>query len=445
MAVKINPKRRPQLVSGIAAALNNVWIDHRLYVSHDTLNGFRDSAVCPQIEELKGLAKIVGEDALARFAAGEIQDQLRGHGQFPAQEFSQGAQDALSDLLNVQILAEQIVSSIESLPRRYSYSFPLSEQIDAGFLPGGPWPIGTQFEVAKGSAFTTRYPFPSATDPDAFQLSFAGLLGRPEAQPNRAHLTLALAGYMQPVSLPGPTQEAADHFIRSFFGLALAYNVFRYQQPWRHILRTDVYVHELTSGKAEPKMVFPLDSTTSRTLEGIQFVTVAPVAGSNPSFLTRAGDGLAWVGWILNHPKGERVVRAARWYFDSFGADSLLMQIVQATVTLEILLGDGSRSDTSVVSTLKNRCAYLIGKKLSDREQIMRDISEIYDIRSNIVHNGFSALSATDRQTLTKLRWYCARVIQAEASQLGELEAHIDPSSIVPTIENATGAVAGQD
>jgi hypothetical protein len=88
-------------------------------------------------------------------------------------------------------------------------------------------------------------------------------------------------------------------------------------------------------------------------------------------------------------------------------------------VVLEILLGDKAASDEiGLGRLLGNRCAYLIGKTQEERATILSDFKQIYDVRSDIVHEGKSRLTHDELMLFNKLQWFCHRVIQKEIELL---------------------------
>ena len=59
------------------------------------------------------------------------------------------------------------------------------------------------------------------------------------------------------------------------------------------------------------------------------------------------------------------------WLFDSYVGNNELLSFVQATITLEIVLGDKNESDKVGIGVLlKNRCAYLLGKTSKERKKL---------------------------------------------------------------------------
>ena len=74
---------------------------------------------------------------------------------------------------------------------------------------------------------------------------------------------------------------------------------------------------------------------------------------------------------------------------------------------------------------LRNRCAYLISGSNEEREAILRDFQQIYNVRSSIVHAGKKRLNSEEHVLLEKLRRLCRRVISKEIGLLNN-ETHGD-------------------
>jgi hypothetical protein len=117
--------------------------------------------------------------------------------------------------------------------------------------------------------------------------------------------------------------------------------------------------------------------------------------------------------------KGEKLVRSAQWLFDSYVGRSELLGFVQTMVAFEILLGDDKENpDISLSQLLRNRCAFLVGSSHADREAILSGFSDIYKVRSKIVHAGKDRLTNDEREMFYRLRGLCARVIEKELALL---------------------------
>ena len=90
-------------------------------------------------------------------------------------------------------------------------------------------------------------------------------------------------------------------------------------------------------------------------------------------------------------------------------------QILYSTISLEVLLGDRETADRiGLTKLLANRCAYLLGESRSERDKMMEQFKEIYDIRSQIVHAGLHQTGREVDKASTRSRELAARVIRKE-------------------------------
>ena len=127
---------------------------------------------------------------------------------------------------------------------------------------------------------------------------------------------------------------------------------------------------------------------------------------------------------LSNAQEYDKILNACKWFYEGHVGDNELLSFVQNTVVMEILLGDKSISDViGIGELLRNRCAYLISNDDTERENILKDFNEIYNIRSKIVHRGKSKLFFNEKRLLNKLRFLCAKVIYKEISLIKNKKA----------------------
>jgi len=107
--------------------------------------------------------------------------------------------------------------------------------------------------------------------------------------------------------------------------------------------------------------------------------------------------------------------QSGQWYFDSHAGTDNLLQFVQATVALEILLGDKAISEQiGLGQLLANRCAYMLAENHAERVELLDKFDEIYETRSRIVHSGKNSLNEKEWRLLHELRYLCGRLIRKE-------------------------------
>jgi hypothetical protein len=117
----------------------------------------------------------------------------------------------------------------------------------------------------------------------------------------------------------------------------------------------------------------PTSRAGSPTKTRTRFKVYVPrvTTGSPPS---RSGRVLFLRSAFSSHEA--RLINGARWFFDSYSGANELLSFVQAMVVLEILFGDQASSDVIGIGQLiANRCAYLIGRTVDQRDRIIRDIN----------------------------------------------------------------------
>lgn len=99
------------------------------------------------------------------------------------------------------------------------------------------------------------------------------------------------------------------------------------------------------------------------------------------------------------------------------------MQLVQAAIVLEILLGDRAEADLmGLASLLANRLAYLIGHSPNERRRIVSDFKRLYDFRSRVVHAGAAEIDDSGRQALFDLQKYARLALHAQIGGLADDE-----------------------
>jgi hypothetical protein len=114
-----------------------------------------------------------------------------------------------------------------------------------------------------------------------------------------------------------------------------------------------------------------------------------------------------------------RLRNCSQWHFDSMCGSNHLLRFVQATVAIEILLGDKATSDrVGLGDLLANRCAYSLAKDARERQTLLVDFKNIYDTRSRIVHRGKADLTKEETEQLWTLMWLARRLIQHELNLL---------------------------
>jgi hypothetical protein len=219
------------------------------------------------------------------------------------------------------------------------------------------------------------------------------------------------------------TSRKIEENLRSFCGLGIAIRLFKIDKKYRSTpTKANFYIHKYENDNWIVQGVDELDTSVSDTFNDL---VVHDLDGAldtpekTSTWMTRRFSEINVVFENLDRTK--KLLLACQWLFESYSGKNELLSFVQTTVVIEILLGDKVSSDQMGLGVLlRNRCAYLIGSSQSQRDKILKDFQEIYDVRSKIVHGGKSRINYRERTLLSTLQWMCRRVIQEEVKLMIE-------------------------
>lgn len=120
---------------------------------------------------------------------------------------------------------------------------------------------------------------------------------------------------------------------------------------------------------------------------------------------------------LFNCEESQRLKTAAIWIFRSHTNQRWMDKILDATIAIEVLLGDREASDRVGLSKLMaNRCAYSLGRSHSERSQLNDFFINFYKVRSDIVHSGRLGITKAEKQVVTRGISLAARLLRNEAS-----------------------------
>lgn len=142
---------------------------------------------------------------------------------------------------------------------------------------------------------------------------------------------------------------------------------------------------------------------------------------TNEIFQEKALETIKETSLLLDNDSVEakNIVSAIDWCVQSEINLDITMGFIQTCMGLEALLGDNS-NEAGLTLTLTDRCAYLIGKGMTERSEIKKDFKAIYQLRSKLVHGRVNKISPKDRVLCGKATKYLKRAIQKELTHLFE-------------------------
>lgn len=431
--MRLHPELRVKLIAALNDGLPSLPV-HRGFILAAEARDFleRVDQIIPQNHSPKRgsdpsraprafLASIIDDQPLAEFAQEYLSVRIqkaidaRWSLDLPPQQ--------LKDVLpgfDAGTIAQAIIAEFEALPYRYTFTLPLSESLSALLAEGeDEVRINDRMRLVRVSA-DLETQFPGTAPPAMGRLAEAlvGLNYRGTVLGECA-LQIDSEGFANRFGETATVTEAMLT-VKAFFGLSIALalvsNRFLFggdaRQEAMIISRTDL-----------PEFVGyrPFDYEVGHFLRSLKINDF--LSGMPPEDRHRyIRHALAEIGKCLAvGEEAKRLRLAGRWFFDSSATSDEVTAFVQAMIVLETLLGrmdEEDRENLGLGELLRNRCAYLLGKTMREREEILARFPIIYRVRSAIVHRGLARLSSTERRLLGELRYYCAAVIRAEGKLL---------------------------
>lgn len=431
MPLGINAKCKARLKELVAKSLAQVKVDKDVFLNFpSTVELLIADQALPKTGKLsERLQKYLAEAPFFQFVFETVSRELSENNTYNSENAGIPL-DAFPGYADLAVVAERLVDEFETLPWRYLISFEFPDSVGAPIRDAAPaYDLGSSVRIVNpDDQYDSTYPLKSGIEKRDDEL-FGGrahIFARklPEEWNKEAsYIQIDTEGFIGRY-VDGTPAEDAVGILKSFVGLSLATRLMKVNEgagglafgalgfapPKRRLI-----IHRKIDKAWQIWSTPELPSDLSVALGKLQ---IDDVDGQiKPDRLK---------GWVQhrfavistafqNSDKAERVLLAAQWLLDSYVGANQLLSFVQTTVAMEILLGEGSKSDViGIGELLRNRCAYLIGKSRGQREELLKDFEKIYDVRSKIVHRGKSRLTFEERSLFNKLQWMCRRVISEE-------------------------------
>lgn len=368
------------------------------------------------------LENFISETPFSDFVFGELSKELQDHQEFDSDSKVKRLID-LPAYSDVEVLADRLVQSFEDLPRRYRFTFKLNREVSQ-HIRDQQFQLSDSIRLIRpNDHFEKEFPLESGISERDHWLHGGGLLsfGEPKKWDRESvYLQIEKIGFVGSWVSTTPMESSVASF-KSILGTCLALRAFKIQNTYSMTtIKRRVYVHQYLNEGWEIYDSFELDEDLSNIIINLKVDTLNGTLQSDEQKAGFLNNRISLLGLAASDlPVNERVLLAGRWLLDNYSGKNELLSFVQATVALEILLGDKKVSDLiGLGELLRNRCAYLIGKTHAQRDEILKDFKKIYDIRSRIVHRGKDRLKQNERRLFNTLQWMVNRVIQEEIERV---------------------------
>jgi hypothetical protein len=366
--------------------------------------------------------RYVGEKGLARFLESEIQarlDRLPTHVTIAKNDRAA----RIPFLQNPLPFAREIIATLRKLPIRYRATVALpsvlseflgDEVDDCITLPAG-------VSIAKGGSLPDNLQI-FADSERVDQGLFNDFIESDDVdrslRNDLLYLSIPLNGYAYAKGASSLARYAEDH-VRAFFGAGIAIGFLDHLWQREGIPKEHrfIMIHdELT------KKILATESQEEELYARRTSCSTADFAERHKQDLWQEYQStLKTIGTIYTENTDCRKLFAACiWFYRAKMNRRPLDALLQATIAIEVMLGDRRAAEgIGLTNLLESRCAYLLGRSLSARAKIAADFRRVYDLRSQVVHEGRHTLKTGDRETVNTALRLCARIISQELTIRG--------------------------
>ncbi|TCK37989.1 hypothetical protein B0G84_3290 [Paraburkholderia sp. BL8N3] len=427
MPLELREKCLQELRASLVEQLGQAQIHNGNFISLLSLAGLQSTEdILPKSGPVhERIKSTLGDSPFVEFVYSTLSREL-----FEAHEFSsekgRAALSSLSEYADLEALAGRLIETFQSLPWKYAVTVRMPFDLGPRLSNEGVFEVSEDIRILRGSgAIKAEYPLVSGIEKRDREIAgTANLLSifvenYAAWQEDASYLQFDVEGYIGTEGV-GDTFDGAVSAMRSFYGLAIAtmlFNPFRW--PTGQKTHEKAYVHRRT-GKGW--IVEQASELNPQLSDAINALDIHVLHGRLPN-----GTIDSWIGKTMRDVSvvfkagapAHKIRLAARWLFDCYSGKDELLKFVQAAIVIEILLGDKDTAETTGLSNLlANRCAYLIAASHTERTNLIADFKRIYDVRSNIVHQGKTKLSHDEKEMFNKLLLIAHRVIRSEMQLL---------------------------
>jgi hypothetical protein len=426
--LNIHRDLKARLIERLANEINHIQIAKGGFLKFDTfLELFNiDKSLTRELKS--SLVNYIGENPLYEFCYDAI-NNIVSQQEEPDENTHSYPLTEVPFFQNAQEASEHIINDFISLPKKYTAIFKFNKEFSVSLEVFSPRTLRDHDEYLRAEDIKLTAPTPElrATFPKFRGMAYL-LQGNFDWQDENIYLVINLEGFIPKFSSTTPLHDCKSS-LKAFIGLALACGIVKrgvesgllYPMGGGYKHHEYICIFSQNGGEWAFYRSLELDEKLSELLQHLQ---IGYIAGSNIEEHKKLGFFLGRLRLIeaaLQAKENARKIRlSAEWLCDSYTNEDDLSSFVQATTALEILLG-GSKEESEKVGLtelLANRLAYLIARRPSDREDIMKHFRNIYDVRSKIVHTGKIRLNVEERAMLYSLKEMVGRALVSELALL---------------------------
>lgn len=431
MAIEINSKCLETLRERLADALQYVEVEHNNFLSYESVACLRDlDDVLPSHGSVKEqLHEYFDENPFSSFVIGEISRDIYENSDFQIQ-INKSPLSTIDRYSNLTLVSKDLVSRFTTLPYEYRFTLPINQEL-AKYFHENLYPISSGMRlIIPNEGFSASNPLNSDLVKRQRQIHDeswrAGLLSGDlyalrEWNQNTLFFQVDIEGYYGFLA-DSKTEYQAFSKLKSFLGLLIARRGITSNHTRVANISQKGYVHINNQDKWELLARIDVNDDISSFLTSLAVDELDGILPTIEKKAERLVNVCKEIGTSLaNDEVTQRIIRSAIWFFDSHYGRNELLRFIQAMIAMEIVLGEKKSTDIiGIQELLRNRCAYLIGNSHQQREEVLREFAEIYNVRSKIVHEGKDQINKKEAKLFGSLQWMVSRVLQEELKLTGK-------------------------
>ncbi|MFH5833753.1 hypothetical protein [Halalkalibaculum sp. DA384] len=429
MPLEIHEDCQDRLAEFLTANLPQVSVNNQLFVNYKSLEAISDiDDILPQNDDFQDqLHKWIGENPLSSFIFGKLQETLESNYEYNSDQPTQNLNE-IEEFEEIEELANSLIDDFIALPNEYNLLLKIPRGVATRFIQAiGEEELSISENlslISPNQDFRNEFPDPPKHSPKKGLAGLDFLDQQVEWNPEHLYIKYRVEGFISSYEQTTPIQRFKE-LCKSFIGICLALRLLSFEHNYLNSsFESKILVFKSSNETWFSKKNHTFSESFSNRFQSLDLWSTWEEELNENQISTLIVKELQKIQSVFrDQDNNETILKSSQWLFDSYCSENKLLGFIQSITSIEILLGDKSISDIiGLGELLRNRCAYLIGKSKSQRDEILKDFKRIYDTRSKIVHRGKSTLSESEVDDFYKLRWLCMRAIQEEVTLLNEDE-----------------------
>ena len=422
MTIKLTNDLETSLVINIAEGLQNT-IPRNDYVTPSDFSWATALESRLPAEARSKLDRYIGERALAQFILAEITRD--NYSQPVIGKIVAGRPiTSLGILSNPIAYSRALVTKLQSLPIRYRLTAALPSLFARPIISDieDRIELPQSIVIAKGGSLPSPLP---TSSPIAYYNStlfndwVEGGTEKRDIEDDRLYLSMPTLGYASGL-LGASLARSFEDTMRAFYGAGIAIAMLNFGWETSPDERSYIMIHDEKSRELMQTHKIEEDLLA----HSYWYSSTSGFAKTNSLNLPNAiGRAIRRIGTIFQTDVDAlRLFSACVWFQKAKVNSRPLDAMLQATIAIEVLLGDRKAAEgIGLTNLLSSRCAYLLGRSTAHRQQIEANFRKVYDLRSQIVHEGRHVAKTDDQSTLKIALSLCASIITKELAIRAEV------------------------